>query len=299
MNALGNGLKDLHMATILRVGNRELYREKPAMYLCNHRSWADFMIDHCVTEGRSLFMVRLAVLATFPIVMIPMWLMGNCIMFKRGKIDDKEAFNAWIDEKLAGSTQSAIGVFPEGHRSVKAESLPLKRGMIKYGYSRGHPVQCIITANKEAILTEKLCIARLRQTVAVGYSELVWPKDYPDFESFMAAVQKTWDDEWDEVFGADFENLEVLPEVEPQFDYPLKKRILMLLLTIFVLLLGAWSAVVTFKGVRTMMGWLGLLQWPVTVLFLVYVGTSFYVYSQPVSMVELRGSMLKQRKKKD
>lgn len=60
------------------------------MFLCNHRSWADFMIDHCVTEGRALFMVRLAVLAGFPVVMIPMWAAGNCIMFKRGPIADKE-----------------------------------------------------------------------------------------------------------------------------------------------------------------------------------------------------------------
>lgn len=171
--------------------------------------------------------------------------------------------------------------------------------MIKYGYSRGIPVQCIITANKEAILTEKLCIARLRQTVAVGYSELLWPKDYPDFESFMAAVQKTWDSEWDEVFSADFEKLKPLPLVEPQFDYPIEKRLFMVLGSIFALVLAAVSAFLTFKVVKTVMGLLGPLKVPVTVLLLMYVAASFYVYSRPVSLVELRGSMLKQRKKKD
>lgn len=73
--------------TVLKVGQRDLYRGK-CIYLvrradlgqpaalrqcplrralttlpshapqCNHRSWADFMVDQYVTEGRSLFMSR-------------------------------------------------------------------------------------------------------------------------------------------------------------------------------------------------------------------------------------------------
>ena len=61
-------------------------------------------------------------------------------------------------------------MYPEGHRSTLGESLPLKRGMLHYAYSRKLPVQVVIGANKEAIISEKHCTARLNQTAVVGYS---------------------------------------------------------------------------------------------------------------------------------
>ena len=44
---------------VLKVGRQELYRGQ-CVYLFNHRSWADFIVDQYVTEGRSLFMSRCA-----------------------------------------------------------------------------------------------------------------------------------------------------------------------------------------------------------------------------------------------
>jgi hypothetical protein len=55
---------------------------------CNHRSWADFMVDQYVTEGRSLFMSRWAVLPVFPLFMAPMKAIRCVILFKRGSIAD-------------------------------------------------------------------------------------------------------------------------------------------------------------------------------------------------------------------
>jgi hypothetical protein len=57
---------------------------------CNHRSWADFMVDQYVTEGRSLFMSRWAVLPVFPLFMAPMRAIRCVILFKRGAIADIE-----------------------------------------------------------------------------------------------------------------------------------------------------------------------------------------------------------------
>jgi len=57
---------------------------------CNHRSWADFMVDQYVTEGRSLFLSRWAVLFVFPQFMSGIRAMRAVILFKRGKIADKE-----------------------------------------------------------------------------------------------------------------------------------------------------------------------------------------------------------------
>jgi hypothetical protein len=57
---------------------------------CNHRSWADFLVDQYVTEGRTLFVGRWAVAAAFPLVMLPLRAIRCAILFKRGHIADIE-----------------------------------------------------------------------------------------------------------------------------------------------------------------------------------------------------------------
>jgi hypothetical protein len=180
---------------------KQLYTGK-CVYLCNHRSWADFMVDQYVTQGRTLFMSRWAVAYVFPLFMVPMWFVRAVLLFKRGSIADKAGFNAWIDEEWEKSTQTALGVYPEGHRSTTGESLPLKRGMLHYAYDRKLPVQIVIGGNKESILSEKKMVVGFGRTVRVGYSDVIFPEKHADFEAFMRVVQSTWDCEWNEVVCA-------------------------------------------------------------------------------------------------
>lgn len=197
--------------------SKSLYTGK-CIYLCNHRSWADFMVDQYVTQGRTLFMSRWAVAYVFPLFMVPMWFVRAVLLFKRGSIADKAAFNAWIDREWDKSTQTALGVYPEGHRSTTGESLPLKRGMLHYAFDRKVPVQVVIGANKEHILSEKKMIVGFGRTVKVGYSDVLFPQKFSDFYSFMSAVQSTWDSEWREVMGADEAHLPELEEPVPYRD---------------------------------------------------------------------------------
>lgn len=52
-----------------------------------------------------------------------------------------QKFNSWIDACVEASPAPGICMFPEGHRSRLPHSLPLKRGMLNYAYSRKMPVQ--------------------------------------------------------------------------------------------------------------------------------------------------------------
>lgn len=208
-----------------------------------------------------------------------------------------QAFNKWIDSQFANSPQTGLAIYPEGHRSTHGESLPLKRGMLKYAYTRKLPVQIVIGGNKESILSEKHRTARFHQTVAVGFSEVLQPEQYPDFEIFMQKVQQTWDKEWNEVFTSDWKGLPVLPEVEePQFNYPLDISILMAAFTVLNILIMAWVGRMTWRLVAAVLGRLGPLQLPVVGLFIVYVVASFYVYSQPENVLLIHQKMLQQRK---
>lgn len=207
-----------------------------------------------------------------------------------------QGFNNWIDTQFDNSPQTALAVYPEGHRSTKGKSLPLKRGMLKYAYTRKLPVQIVIGGNKESILSEKRQTARLHQTVAVGFSEVLLPEDYTDFEAFMAKLQQTWDHEWNQVFTADWAGLPVLPEVEPQFDYPADIKIMMVPITLVNLIVAAWAIRLWYRWALAAMAMLGpVMQWPAAALVVLYVALSFYVYSQPEDALYVHKKMLEQR----
>lgn len=164
-------------------------------------------------------MSRWAVAYVFPLFMIPMWFVRAVLIFRRGSIANKVKFNKWIDDEWGKSTQTALGVYPEGHRSTNGESLPLKRGMLHYAYDRKIPVQIVIGGNKEAILSEKKMLVGFGQTVTVGYSDVIYPENFKDFEEFMKAVQSTWDAEWVEVFSADWKGTFVMQRVRCKFQF--------------------------------------------------------------------------------
>ena len=170
--------------------------------------------------------------------------------------------------------------------------------MIKYAYSRGHPIQIIIGANKETIISEKKFTARRNQTMAVGFSEVIWPKDYPDFEFFMNKIQETWEKEWNIVFSANLEELPELPEPTiPEFDYPFSIRFYLLLCMLANISASMGLTWFLFRGFWGVLALLGPLQWPVAGVFVAYVTASLYVYSQPVSAVQVKERMSQQQKK--
>eukprot|EP00775_Hariotina_reticulata_P006311 gene6311-6546_t len=234
-------LVDMFCIRIRKYGSNNVYREGPCMYLSNHRSWTDFFVDAYLTEGRGQLMSRLAVMYVFPMFMIPVTWVRGCICFKRGSIADKEAFNQWIDDRIRLSPMPGIGLFPEGHRSSLPMSLPLKRGMLHYAYSRKMPVQVIMSAHKELALNEKQCHVRFGVTCVTGYGDVIQSGAYDSFESFFSALQAAWDQQWVEVFSADPEALPPLDLGHPAgFEYPLVLKVSQLVWTLVEAVLMVW-----------------------------------------------------------
>ncbi|GIM16764.1 hypothetical protein Vretimale_19357, partial [Volvox reticuliferus] len=99
--------------TVLKQGEMTLYRGARCLYLCNHRSWADFFIDTYLTEGRAALMSRWLVYFVFPVFCTSVIILRGIVLFKRGHIANKEAFNAWLDATLAKSTVPGLLVYPE------------------------------------------------------------------------------------------------------------------------------------------------------------------------------------------
>ncbi|PRW58126.1 EF hand [Chlorella sorokiniana] len=230
-------LKAFFRYRAVRLGDRMPCSDRKLVYLANHRGWADFFVDMFVTGARAVPLSRRAVGMAFPAFTSSLLAIRSILLFNRAGVRDTEKFNRWLDEELSQGPQNSLLVYPEGTRSLKDESLPLKRGMLRYAHTRQLPVQVVITAGKEQVLTERRRSMHFGRTLVTGCSEVVESKDHEDFEQFMAAVQALWDDTWAKVHAASPEGL---PELEPSF---LRMRYSPAQLAGQSLALAGWAAV--------------------------------------------------------
>jgi hypothetical protein len=235
-----------------------------------------------------MFMSRWAVVAAFPAFMLANWATLKVLVFRRDAVGDKARFNAWIDATWGASCQAALGVYPEGHRATGGAALPLKRGMLRYAHSRLLPVQVVITANKEALVSERHATARLRQTVATGYSPVVYADAGAPFEAFLERVQAEWDALWQQVFSADAAALpELRIDTEPSFEYPRSGLVWMAALMPLQMLLLAATVLLSARCWRWALAPLGAARGPLLLAFALYVAAGFAAYSQPVDALAL------------
>ena len=61
-----------------------------------------------------------------------------------------------------------------------------------------------MSANKEAVISEKDLSCRFGQEVLVGYAEAIYSSEYDSFDAFVDAVQREWDIQWKRIYSAEF-----------------------------------------------------------------------------------------------
>jgi hypothetical protein len=129
---------------------------------------------------------------------------GALFAFKRNKPGAHDELNKKLDAHVERFPDySGFVVYPEGTRNIRPKALPLRRGLLKYAWSRRLDVQIIIAADKEHVLSQKRYSASFGVEIPVGYSEVVSSKKYSDdFEGFFLKVVETWDEQWDSVYDA-------------------------------------------------------------------------------------------------
>lgn len=172
-----------------------LDRSGSVLYVCNHRSWADFFVDVLVTEGRACVLTRRAVVLAFPLLMLPAQLAGAIAPFTRHK---RGAASQMLSSTLAHTHWlHSLLVYIEGTRNLRNEPLPLKSGAVRIAFRHRMRVQPVVTAGKERILNEQCWDARRNQTVSVVYGSPLDPSEYPDDEqAFVHAVHSAFRNAW-------------------------------------------------------------------------------------------------------
>jgi 1-acyl-sn-glycerol-3-phosphate acyltransferase len=171
------------------------------LWICPHRSVADFFVHKELVEGRGATLSRTLVAGVFPMIWLASRLDRSVWFFRRDKAHTRDAFYRWLDREFERCPLEGLIVYAEGHRSQLERPLPLKAGMIRYAFRRGLPVQVVMTGQTEQVIDERRRIGRTGVTVPYRVEPPLEPGDYPDERAFFRAVSELFQRAFHEVAG--------------------------------------------------------------------------------------------------
>ena len=167
---------------------------KHMLYLPNHRSWGDFIVDPAVLGFRNTFLSRFAVALVLPATYPMGSLSGAAYFFVRGK-GKRPGPGASEEEKKAASEAriarsnaimdaayalpwKAVAAYPEGTRLRGDEPGKLRTGALRHAFSRGIPCQAVISTNKEKVIDEVTLTLRRNCNIITAVGEVIDPATF-------------------------------------------------------------------------------------------------------------------------
>jgi 1-acyl-sn-glycerol-3-phosphate acyltransferase len=185
-------------------GSVAVLKGRNVMMLGNHRNFCDFIMHDVITEHTSNFLSRALVGFVFPFMAFISYITDGVWYFVRGQGKDLDEFFSWIDSKFAlhKTGRTHLLVYPEGHRNLKKEPLPLRSGMIRYAFSRKLPLQMFMCSGYDNVMNEKKLSAEWG-SVDVKYKvyEPIFTDSYTNFESLMNEIRVLFQERFKEVHG--------------------------------------------------------------------------------------------------
>ena len=123
-----------------------LYTNK-CIYLCNHKSWCDFLSDVYLCSN-PISISRYLVAAVFPVLFIGSFISDN-VRFIYKNDDVIKQFTKVMDSIYKNNYYRNVMIYPEGRRYPNSVINPLKNGSLIYSYENDIPIQLIISKNKK------------------------------------------------------------------------------------------------------------------------------------------------------
>jgi 1-acyl-sn-glycerol-3-phosphate acyltransferase len=178
-----------------------LLRGRRCLWVCPHRSVADFFIHKELVEGRGATLSRALVGGVFPVIWLASRLDRSVWFFRRDRAHTRDSFYRFLDYEFERCPLEGLIVYAEGHRSQLDRPLPLKAGMIRYAFRRGLPVQIVMTAHTEQVVDERGLVARTGVTVPYRFEPPLEPGDHADERAFYRALSEAFQRSFREVAG--------------------------------------------------------------------------------------------------
>ena len=152
-------------------------------------------MDQAICGGAS-YLARLMVWVGTPVSSLYAWMSHSTWFFKRQRGIDRAAFAKFMEDEWVKRQTFGMIAYPEGTRNQAAEPLALKTGVLQFAYEYKHPVQCVITAGKEAVCNEKKLSMIRNQTLITSCSEAIDPVKFDTMEAFVTKVRESFAETW-------------------------------------------------------------------------------------------------------
>lgn len=164
----------------------------------NHRSFADFFIDSSIVGGYISHLSRWMVAAVLPMSALYAFFTGRVLFFWRGHTKRVDLEKKILRHQKRHPFPTIF--YPEQHRSIVPESLPLRHGILKICYENKFPIQIMIASNKENIFNEKTGQIGWNLTSHFGVTKPIFPENFDEYFLFYQEFEKQWLELWQKVY---------------------------------------------------------------------------------------------------
>ena len=179
-------------------GKEFVDKNKTALYICNHQSWADIPTFTALTPaaGLSKWQVR----HIFLIGILSM--MAGAIFFEREDMKSRLGVVKKIMKCFKDNV--SISYFPEGTRSRDGSLLKANLTLVKLAYKMKIPVvPCTIEGTKDVIKRGRKYF-RFLQKVVIKYNKPMIAEDFENEDDFANACWQVVVDSHDEILKTEF-----------------------------------------------------------------------------------------------
>jgi len=185
------------------------------LWLANHRSIIDFAMLAKILPLRAAVLSRKEVENFFPLWRMfnikalcnfeQLWFFDRNAFTNNHADDNKTKTNMfdelyiWLDEKFA-KNDVGLALFPEGTRNIGDKPLKLKKGLLKYAYTRNKQVQIIITKGTDDVFSLKK--KRSNHNVIIQYyaDDVLDPSNFETFMQFYRKVSDNFNKIHDQLY---------------------------------------------------------------------------------------------------
>jgi hypothetical protein len=178
MKELANYFLSIFNPTFYKVSKDDLNISKNILYMPNHLSISDFIIEPIVSHYNSKFISLVKVKIIFPVMGLISMFIDYCIYVSEGKSKEEVIKSLEEIEKVRISDMSRnLSVYPEGmrrpHRPYVSEKL--KKGFIYHSFENNIPIQIIHTTNKDYVIDDAVLKFSYNIKLFTYYSPLIDP----------------------------------------------------------------------------------------------------------------------------
>jgi hypothetical protein len=106
-----NTIKKFLQFKIYRITEKNISHKPNVIYFSNHVTWADFFIDHIITNFSSKFLSRYLVALVFPLFYLLGTITNTILFINRGANIDFDQFYRWLSYELGSDKYNNLLVY--------------------------------------------------------------------------------------------------------------------------------------------------------------------------------------------